>query len=85
MHQQVRDYIMDTLWNLVSNHGEFNVSPIDVREAVKNLKKGKSVGFDSLSSEHYVYASDLFNCIIVRGFLPHKLMETLLIPIVKDK
>ena len=75
------------------NIDDFYVSPCDVKEAVKKLKKGKSAGLDSLSSEHYMYASDkiyvlfsiVLNCMTQHGYLPPKFMDTLLIPIVKDK
>ena len=59
----------------------------------KNLKKSKSAGLDGLSSEHFIYADVsinklllmLFNSIIVHGFIPNELMNTMIIPLVKDK
>ena len=72
----------------------FCINAIDVREAVKkDLKKGKSVGLDNLSSEHFIYSADrlyvmlalVFNCMILHGYIPSSFMSTVLIPIVKDK
>jgi hypothetical protein len=48
---------------------------------------------DGLSSEHYLYADDrvyvlfalLFNSMIVHGFMPTKMMDSLIIPLLKDK
>ena len=75
------------------NTDDFTISPLDIREAIKDLKKGKSADLDNLTSKHYKYASDklyvllsiVLNCMIVHGYLPSKFMDTLLIPIVKDK
>jgi len=72
---------------------DFSISSLDVKEAVKDLKKGKSPGLDNISSEHFKYASDklyvllslVLNCMIKHGYLPAKFMETVLVPIVKDK
>jgi hypothetical protein len=68
----------------------FNVP--DVKEAIKNLKKDKSPGLDGITSEHFIYAHEkvtvllclLFNCVTVHAHLPSNLMDTLIIPIVKD-
>ena len=65
----------------------------DVKLAMKNVKSGKSPGMDGLYGEHFKYAHDklytllslLFNAIIIHGFLPDKIMDTLLVPLVKDK
>ena len=65
----------------------------DVKECVKHLKKGKSAACDQLQAEHLQYASTrvsvllsfLFNAIVVHDFIPLSLMDTVLIPIVKDK
>ena len=61
--------------------------------AVNELKKGKSCGTDGLSSEHlmyahknvYVYFRVLFNAMLCHGFVPHHLMSTMIIPLLKDK
>ena len=37
---------------------DFIISPLDTRESVKDLKKGKRAGLDNVSSEHYKYTSD---------------------------
>ena len=66
--------------------------PDDVAKAIKELKRNKSPGADMLTSEHFLYASDklhvllslLFNCVNIHGYLPTRLMETIIVPIVKD-
>lgn len=53
----------------------------------------KSPGGDGLTAEHYKYASDriyfmltlFFNSMLVHGFLPCNFMQTILVPIVKNK
>ena len=50
-----------------------DLSPLDVKEAVNDLKKGKSAGLDNLTCEHFKYASNnlmvllsiVRNCMIV--------------------
>ena len=66
--------------------------PDDVANAIKELKRNKSPGADMLTSEHFLYASEklhvllsvLFNCVNIHGYLPSRLMETIIVPIVKD-
>lgn len=65
----------------------------DISAAVKELKKGKSCGTDGLSGEHVIYAHNnvyvyirvLFNAMLCHGFIPHNLMSTILVPLLKDK
>ena len=64
----------------------------DISSAISKLKRNKSPGADMLCSEHFIYASDklhimltmLFNSAIIHGHLPDRLMETIIVPIVKD-
>lgn len=86
-----RDFVKQAFTNCVPD--EFLISPLDVKEAVKNLKSGKSAGLDYLTSEHFKFASDrlyillsiVFKCMLLHGYIPSVFMDTLLIPIVKDK
>jgi len=65
----------------------------DVKVAIKNLKMGKSAGFDGIFAEHFKYADDiictylsmLFNAMIMHGYIPNSIMYTIIVPIVKDK
>ena len=64
----------------------------DVASAVKKLKCGKSSGLDNLNSEHFIYASErlyvllaiLFNACLIHGYLPQSIMNSVILPIVKD-
>lgn len=57
------------------------------------MKTGKSPGVDGLCCEHYKYADNklhgllctFVNATIVHGYIPVKALETVLLPIVKDK
>jgi len=83
---------LSTIGDVHSNVNHFFVDE-DISLATNKLKKGTSVGPDSLSSEHIVYAHSsisrllriVFNCMLVHGFLPDTLMSTTLISLVKDK
>ena len=65
----------------------------DVKLAIKGLNSGKSCGVDGLSSEHFKFADDklcillklVFNCMFLHGHLPKDFMNTLIVPIVKNK
>ena len=69
------------------------VSPLDVSSAIKDLKTGKSSGLDGITPEHYKYASEnvsvllsiVFNRMIIHGYLPSSFMDTVIVPVVKNK
>ena len=73
-----------------------DVPPIttsDVCNAVKNLKPGKSAGFDNISTEHLLclqpdllsIVAIIFNAILNHASVPDELVFSLLTPLVKDK
>jgi len=82
-----------------SNHSQSNCThferfkPNEIYEAVKSVKCGKSQGLDNLYGEHLKYASDkicvlvalLFNCMVIHGHLSSEFMDTIIVPLVKDK
>ena len=65
----------------------------EVNDAIKDLKIGKSPGIDNLQSEHFKHANlslsgllcMIFNAMLSHGYVPSKLMETIIVPIIKDK
>ena len=67
--------------------------PLEVNESISDLKKGKSAGNNNVNTEHFIYASDmisvylyiLVNAMIIYGQVPSKLIDTILISLVKDK
>jgi hypothetical protein len=68
-------------------------TPSNVIDGICSLKKGKSAGRDNIYSEHFILAHDkaaillsmLFNAMVVHGHMPQMMMDTVLIPIIKDK
>ena len=68
-------------------------NPAELSSVIRSLKGGKACGRDGLQAEHFIYGSDklcvylcmLFNAMIVHGFVCKGLMDTILVPIVKDK
>ena len=66
---------------------------LEVVDALKSIKTGKSAGVDKLQGEHFKFADKtlscllcmLFNTIITHGYMPQSLMDTIIVPIVKDK
>ena len=92
-----KEQVINTIENLKNSHlsdlVSSSFSTVEVKEAISNLKHGKSAGIDGLSSEHFSHAHErilvlltlLFNAIIIHGYIPDKLMCTIIIPLVKDK
>ena len=68
-------------------------TPEDIAEALVSLKSGKSPGLDNIYGEHLKHAhfklnyilSIIFNCMIIHGYLPLSVMDTIIVPLVKDK
>ena len=68
-------------------------SCIDIVATFKTLKSGKSAGLDGLYAEHFKFACDelsvlmslVINAMVLHSYLPNDLMDTVIIPIVKNK
>ena len=64
----------------------------EVLQAIARLKRGKSAGLDGICSEHFIFAhiniacivTLLFNACITHQYIPPELMDTVIVPIVKD-
>uniref|UniRef100_A0ABM0LV55 RNA-directed DNA polymerase from mobile element jockey-like n=1 Tax=Saccoglossus kowalevskii TaxID=10224 RepID=A0ABM0LV55_SACKO len=65
----------------------------EIKVAINKLKKGKCIGKDRLCSEHIIFADQIlcvllalcFTAFFVHGHLPDYFMDTMIVPIVKDK
>ena len=65
----------------------------EISQAIKQMKNGKSSGLDNLYGEHFknshskvhVLLSLLFNAMIIHGHLPSSFMDSIIVPLVKDK
>ena len=65
----------------------------EVTQAIKQVKNGKSSGLDNLYGEHFkhshakvhVLLSLVFNAMIIHGHLPSSFMDSIIVPLVKDK
>jgi len=84
--------VVNRLSNVIVEDSDiFNAS--EVEDAIRKLKRNKSSGLDNITSEHLIYASRklavylslFFNCTLFHGHLPLKLLDTVLIPLVKDR
>ena len=69
----------------------FTVS--EVHEAINKLKNGKSAGLDNIYGEHFKLAHPkicillciVFNAMLIHSFLPDNLMNTIIVPLIKDR
>lgn len=65
----------------------------EVATVIRNLKRGKSLGHDSLSIEHLLHAGKhlprvlaiIFSLCLSHSYLPADLLKTIVVPIVKNK
>jgi retron-type reverse transcriptase len=70
-----------------------SVTSHDIQKHVDSLGSGKSSGSDNLNSEHLKYAdpglhvllSMCFGASLVHGFLPSQMLETIMVPLLKNK
>lgn len=70
-----------------------NFSNKEVRNTIKSMSKGKSPGHDGLSIEHLQHAGPhmtrvlcmLYNLCVSHSYMPHELMRTIVVAIVKNK
>ena len=57
------------------------------------LKKSSAPGKDGLIAEHFIYSHEslsvsltvLFKCMLIHYHIPHKFMDTLIIPLLGDR
>ena len=64
-----------------------------VQSAIDKLKSGKACGNDWLSAEHFIHSdrritillSIFYNRVIPHGHLPDEFMNTIIIPLIKNK
>ena len=83
--------------NIALNNIEYTdhmlVSAVEVQNAVKLLKSGRAAGTDRISAEHIKHSGPrmliiialFLSVLLVHGTMPNKLLQTILVPIVKDK
>ena len=80
--------------DIVHSHSVFpRFSALGVKHAIDKLKMGTSAGSDSMQGEQFTYAdykvtgllSMLFNSIFLHNYLPCKLMEPIIVLIIKNK
>ena len=70
-----------------------SLSPLEIITAIKKQKKDKKPGRDNLQGEHLLYAHDklsvmlslIFNAMFLHAHVPESFMDTIIIPLVKDK
>ena len=87
----VKDDVTCTLKNDDLYFSRFTIA--DVLKGIKSLKHNKAAGLDHLSGEHFQFAHDkiaallaiVFNAMIIHDFLPPNLLDTIIVPIIKDK
>jgi exonuclease III len=90
-----KEYVLSYLHKSCKNYTSANdfITSAEVQAAIRRLKCGKSSGKDEISSEHLAFCGgrifdilcDFFNCCITHAYLPSQLLDTVIVPIIKDK
>lgn len=86
-----KEKVLKQLNEKCGSYSRFTVS--DVMTATKSLKCGKASGLDNISAEHLKYADDklyillsiVFNAMVIHNYIPEKMLDTVLVPLIKDK
>ena len=87
----LKDNVLTSFSNLEPNDFKFDVGTVS--KCISDLKLNKSKGKDNIKSEHIKFASDylhvlltlLFNSMLNHGYLPQNMIDTILVPVIKDK
>ena len=74
-------------------HEDMTVTTNEVAKVIKGLKRGKAVGPDNVAAEALMHSNNrlhyllgvCFSAILIHGYLPQGLMDTKIIPLVKNK
>lgn len=89
-----KDHVLNKISGVTINNCFLQRFTVDeVKESLKNVKNGKTCGLDSIYGEHLKFAHNrlhvllslLFNAIVIHGYIPLEFMDTLLVPLIKDK
>ena len=54
--------------NNISPGDKYVVTPANISDAIGTLKKGKSLGYDLLAAEHFIYANNILNILLALFF-----------------
>ena len=88
-----KNALLQSISQLVIDHGTFIISVNDVAEHCRKQKKGKAVRLDGIRMDAFIFGSNrlhihlaiLFNCFIRYGYLPKPFMQSMIIPLLKAK
>ena len=86
-----KGYVETSLNNSDMTFVKFSVD--HVIDAIKALKNNKASGLVNLYGEHFKYAHDkiaallaiVFNAMVIHNFVPSSLLDTIIVPLLKDK
>ena len=94
MNSSVSDKYKDIVNMYIANIDDCHMFTVNnIKIAISKLKQGKAVGMDGISSEHLIYADSrlhvllslLFNAMLTHGYICDSLMDTIIVPIIKNK
>ena len=85
-----KQFVEDRI-NCISDH--HITTPGDIEEALNDLKSGKCAGLDNIQAEHLKNASSVLNVLLSilctammkHGYIVNTILETVIIPVIKNK
>ena len=80
-------------FNCMNNDNVLGVDTNEIRSVTKILKDGKAIGKDLIPNEFYKYSNThclvilslFFNAFLIHSYLPQKIPDVLIVPLLKDK
>ena len=85
----------DEFYNVLNDRdlSNYTVTVSDICEAISKQKTGKAMGLDDIPMEAFIHGGTrlgvhlalIFNCFVSHSYLPSALMDSMIVPLVKNK
>ena len=88
-----KTFVCESIGHSLSTVDAIVITSQDVSESIKTIKLGKAAGLDGLAAEHFVFSHNiicahlslLLACMLTHGYLPASLMQSAIVPILKNR
>ena len=92
-NDESKTFVCESIGHSLSTVDAIVITAQDVSECFKSIKLGKAAGLDGLAAEHFVFShtiicvhlSLLFASMLTHGYLPASLMQSAIVPILKNR
>ena len=92
-NDESKTFVCESIGHGLSTVDAIVITAQDVSECFKSIKLGKAAGLDGLAAEHFVFSHNiicvhlslLFASMLTHGYLPVSLMQSAIVPILKNR